>query len=169
MRSAFAGWPRPTPGTSKAGRRSISTTSAPRWANAVAAVSPPTPPPTTSTRRILFMAALLTVAHGKLRLFHERVSRVDLGRHLRNRSQIALAGEHDAAIAGVQRCDEFPHCAVEICERSSDERGDGIPALGHRFQCNPRCDASARDRERQPRRQIAFHDYCDRLLSRDQY
>ena len=63
MRSAFAGWPRPTPGTSKAGRRSISTTSAPRWANAVAAVSPPTPPPTTSTRRILFMTALLSVAH----------------------------------------------------------------------------------------------------------
>src|SRR5271165_5778579 len=37
---------------SKAGRRSMRTVSTPRWAKAVAAVSPPTPPPTTRTRRI---------------------------------------------------------------------------------------------------------------------
>src|SRR5262245_28138096 len=52
MRSALAGWPRPTPGISKAGRRSISTTSTPRRAKLAAAVNPPTPPPTTSTRRM---------------------------------------------------------------------------------------------------------------------
>ena len=46
---------KPTPGTSKAGRRSMSTTSTPRRANAAAAVKPPTPPPTTSTRRISLM------------------------------------------------------------------------------------------------------------------
>src|SRR3954453_2598166 len=54
-RNAFAGCPRPTPGTSKAGRFSINVISAPRRPKAAAAVRPPTPPPTIKTRRISFM------------------------------------------------------------------------------------------------------------------
>src|SRR5262249_47805612 len=68
-------------------------------------------------------SALLRVAHGKLRLFHERVSRAGLGRHFANRAQIALAGEHDAAIARAQRCDEFPRRAVEVV-RSNHARNE---------------------------------------------
>src|SRR5258707_9037008 len=68
MRSALAGCPSPTPGMSNAGRRSIRTTSTPRWAKAVAAVSPPTPPPTTRTRRTLLIACRLA----SLLLQHQR-------------------------------------------------------------------------------------------------
>src|SRR5262245_41894000 len=116
MRSAFAGWPSPTPGTWNAERRSISTTSTPRRAKAVAAVSPPTPPPTTSTRRILLMVTALPamLPRRKLRLLRQRVGGAAFGRHFADSAQITLAGEHDPAIAGAQSCDEIADCSVEI-------------------------------------------------------